>query len=91
MAAELAPLAPGSRILVTGAGITGRAVVAALASFDVSVRVCDDDAAARQELADRGVATVATSVAAAGAGDYDLVITSPGFPPTAPVLVITRS
>lgn len=87
VAAELAPLAPGSRILVTGAGITGRAVVAALASFDVSVRVCDDDAAARQELADHDVATVATSVAAAGAGDYDLVVTSPGFPPTAPVLV----
>ncbi|MFM8599549.1 MAG: UDP-N-acetylmuramoyl-L-alanine--D-glutamate ligase [Mycobacterium sp.] len=85
--AELALLAPGSRILVAGAGITGRAVVAALAAFDVAVDVCDDDAAARQAIAASGVATLEPAAAAAGADGYDLVVTSPGFAPTAPVMV----
>ena len=44
VSAGLEPLAPGARILVTGAGSTGRAVVAALASWDVEIRVCDDNA-----------------------------------------------
>ena len=85
--AELSPLAPGSRILVAGAGITGRAVVAALAAFDVAVDVCDDNAAARQAIAASGVITLDPAAAAARADGYDLVVTSPGFPPTAPVMV----
>ena len=48
----LTPLAPGARVLVTGARVTGRAVVAALASWDVRLWVCDDDAAMARALGD---------------------------------------
>ena len=81
---DLSPLAPGARILVTGAGITGRAVVGALSSWDVDVRVCDDNAAALQALT--GVGTITSAEAIDRAAEFDLVVTSPGFPPTAPVL-----
>ena len=84
--ADLSPLAPGARILVTGAGITGRAVVAALTSWDVAVWVCDDSADALAMMAADGVATITVAEAIAKAGTFDLVVTSPGFPPTAPVL-----
>ena len=86
MAAGLQPLAPGARVLVTGAGITGRAVVAALASWDVEIRVCDDNADALAALNANGVATVTPAEAVAAIDGFTLVITSPGFPPTAPVL-----
>jgi UDP-N-acetylmuramoylalanine--D-glutamate ligase len=63
---DLALLGPGSRVLVAGARVTGRAIVAALAIG--------------------GATAVGTAEAQARAGDFDLVVTSPGFPPTAPVL-----
>lgn len=84
MPAELSPLAPGARVLVAGARVTGRAVVGALSSRDVEVTVCDDDLAAARGLA--GATGISTAEAIAGAGSFDLVITSPGFAPTAPVL-----
>ena len=84
MATDLSPLAPGARVLVTGARVTGRAVVAALAPWDVRISVWDDDAAAARALGD--VHVVMPDEAVARAGDFDLVVTSPGFPPTAPVL-----
>ena len=71
-------------MLVTGARVTGRAVVAALAPWDVRLSVCDDDVAAARALGD--VEIVAPGEAIAGAGEFDLVVTSPGFSPTAPVL-----
>jgi len=108
MPAELSPLGPGARILVTGAGITGRAVVAALssgvfASGDLDLRVCDDNVAALQELTQQGLTQqqltqqgltqqgltqqgLSTDAAIAEAAGFDLVVTSPGFPPAAPVL-----
>jgi|694.fasta_scaffold02382_4 UDP-N-acetylmuramoylalanine--D-glutamate ligase len=82
---DLAPLAPDARVLVTGARVTGRAVVAALGPWDVRISVCDDDPAAARALGD--VQFLATEEAAARATEFDLVVTSPGFPPTAPVLV----
>lgn len=82
---DLAPLAPGVRILVTGAGITGRAVVAALRSWDVDLLVCDDDVAALDRIADDGVGTLTPAAAVARVDEFDLVVTSPGFPPTAAV------
>ncbi|OBK72223.1 UDP-N-acetylmuramoyl-L-alanine--D-glutamate ligase [Mycobacterium sp. 1274761.0] len=81
----VAPLTPGARVLVTGAGITGRSVSAALESTAVRLTICDDDPLALQRLITP--ATVVTSAeAVAHIGDYVLVVTSPGFPPTAPVL-----
>lgn len=85
LAPDLAPLAPGGRVLVAGAGITGRAVVDALASWAVEVVVCDDNSAALTALAAAGVATVSTEAAVARIGEVDLLVVSPGFPPTAPV------
>ena len=89
MPTELSPLAPGARVLVAGARVTGRAVVRALSSRDVEVTVCDDDAAAARALA--GDAGLAPAEAIARAGSFDLVIASPGFAPTTPVMAAAAS
>lgn len=86
--ADLSLLAPGARILVAGARVTGRAIVAALADWDVRLSVCDDDpaaAAALRTIRD-DVEPLGPADAIARATDFDLVVTSPGFPPTNPVL-----
>ena len=84
MSGDLTPLAPGARVLVAGARVTGRAIVAALADWEVRLSVCDDDLDAARALA--GAAALSPDDAAARAGDFDLVVTSPGFPPTVAVL-----
>jgi UDP-N-acetylmuramoylalanine--D-glutamate ligase len=76
---------PGARVLVTGAGITGRSVSAALEPTGVRLTICDDDPLALQRLVTPAT-VVTTDEAVAHVADYDLVVTSPGFPPTAPVL-----
>ena len=81
----VAPLAPGTRVLVTGAGITGRSVSAALEPTGVRLTICDDDPLALQRLVTPAT-VVTTDEAVANIADYALVVTSPGFPPTAPVL-----
>lgn len=76
----------GARVLVTGARVTGRAILEALTFLGVRATVTDDSPAALATFADDGVDTVAPADAVARIADYDLVVTSPGFPPTAPVL-----
>ena len=78
------PLRSGARVLVTGARVTGRSVVAALASWDLDLWVCDDDLSAARALP--GVHGIGPEAAATRSANWDLVVTSPGFPPTAPVL-----
>ncbi|UQX09467.1 UDP-N-acetylmuramoyl-L-alanine--D-glutamate ligase [Candidatus Mycobacterium methanotrophicum] len=78
-----ADLQPGMAVLVAGGGVTGRAVLAALTALGVTATLCDDDPATRRRFADAGTATVDSSTAAQRIGDYALVVTSPGFPPTA--------
>ncbi|MEB3034965.1 UDP-N-acetylmuramoyl-L-alanine--D-glutamate ligase [[Mycobacterium] nativiensis] len=80
----LSPLSAGAQVLVTGVGVTGRAVVSALAPLGVDLTLCDDDAAALDSYT--GVTTLSPSVAAAQIADYALVVTSPGFAPDTPVL-----
>ncbi|KLO32073.1 UDP-N-acetylmuramoyl-L-alanine--D-glutamate ligase [Mycobacterium haemophilum] len=84
-------LVPGAPVLVAGAGVTGRAVLAALTRFGAVVTLCDDDPAALQQYANSGVATVSAATATQqmveGEKNYALVITSPGFAPSTPVLV----
>ncbi|HET9876767.1 MAG TPA: UDP-N-acetylmuramoyl-L-alanine--D-glutamate ligase, partial [Mycobacterium sp.] len=63
---------------VAGAGVTGRAVLAALQPLGAALTLCDDDP---------GLAAVSPAEAAAHIGEYALVVTSPGFPPAAPVLI----
>ncbi len=83
---SLARLAPGARVLVTGAGVTGRAVLTALRPLGVASTLCDDDPAALRPHAETGLATRSCADAAAGIAGYELVITSPGFAPDVPVL-----
>ncbi len=78
-------LVPGARVLVTGAGITGRSVSAVLEPTGVRLTICDDDPKALQRLITPAT-VVSTTDAQAHMADYNLVVTSPGFPPTAPVL-----
>ncbi len=66
--------------------MTGRAVLAALTRFGATPTVCDDDPAMLRPYADSGVATVDPAVAEQRISDYALVVTSPGFQPTTPVL-----
>jgi UDP-N-acetylmuramoylalanine--D-glutamate ligase len=82
---DLAPLAAGARVLVTGAGITGRSVSAVLEPMGVRLTICDDDPKALQRLI-TPASVVTTDTAVAHIADYALVVTSPGFAPTAPVL-----
>jgi UDP-N-acetylmuramoylalanine--D-glutamate ligase len=72
-----ADLLPGPRVLVAGARVTGRAVLAALGPLGAEVTVCDDDPA---------LASLTTTDAAVRVTDFDLVIASPGFSPTTPLM-----
>jgi UDP-N-acetylmuramoylalanine--D-glutamate ligase len=82
----LEALTSGAQVLVAGARVTGRAVVSALASFDVHIWVCDDNADSLKSLADNGIDAITPADAVLSIDNYGLVVTSPGFPPTAPVL-----
>ena len=73
-------------MLVAGAGITGRAVLATLQPLGARATLTDDSPTALQHYAQSGVAIVDPAVAVERIADHDLVVTSPGFPPTAPVL-----
>ena len=76
----------GAAVLVTGAGITGRAVLAALTPLGARATLTDDNPSALTTFARSGVTVIDPGNAVQSIIDYDLVITSPGFPPTAPVL-----
>jgi UDP-N-acetylmuramoylalanine--D-glutamate ligase len=76
----------GAAVLVAGARVTGRALLAALTPLGARTTVTDDSPSAVQTYAQNGVAVIDSANAVATISDYDLVVTSPGFPPTAPVL-----
>lgn len=82
----LAPLVPGVPVLIAGGRVTGRAVLAALTRFGATPTVCDDDPAMLRPYAERGTETIAPSAAVRQISRYALVVTSPGFQPTTPVL-----
>jgi len=86
---DLSVLRPGAHVLVAGARVTGRAIVAALAPLDVDLWVCDDNLASAEALA--GVEALSPADAVGRIDTFDLVVTSPGFPPTAPVLAAAAS
>ncbi len=76
----------GAAVLVAGARVTGRALLAALTPLGARTTLTDDSPSALQTYAQNGVAVIDPANAAVTITDYDLVVTSPGFPPTAPVL-----
>jgi UDP-N-acetylmuramoylalanine--D-glutamate ligase len=76
----------GAAVLVAGARVTGRAILAALTPLGVRATLTDDSPSALTAFAQSGVAVIDAANAADRIADYDLVVTSPGLPPTAPVL-----
>ncbi|MCV7412870.1 UDP-N-acetylmuramoylalanine--D-glutamate ligase [Mycobacterium florentinum] len=82
----LEPLVAGAPVLIAGARVTGRAILGALSRFGAVATLCDDDPAMLGPYAESGVPTVDPATAVARIGEYALVVTSPGFQPTAPVL-----
>lgn len=82
----LAPLVPGAPVLVAGGGVTGRAVLAALGRLGAEATLCDDDPETLRGYAEGGVATTTTAAAARQVSGFALVVTSPGFAPTTPLL-----
>lgn len=90
-AAGLDPLRSGARVLVAGAGVTGASVLAALAPLGVVVDLTDDREEARvaagQNAAAAGARVIDPATATARIADYALVVTSPGLPPSAPMLI----
>ena len=81
------PLGADSAVLVVGAGITGRAVLAALAPLGARATLTDDNPVALTTLAQQGVEVLDPGSAVDRIASFDLVITSPGIPPTAPIPV----
>jgi UDP-N-acetylmuramoylalanine--D-glutamate ligase len=81
----LAPLSAGAPVLVAGGGVTGRAVLTALAELGARAVLCDDDPATRRQFAAAGTPTLDSATAVDHVADYALVVVSPGFAPTAPV------
>ena len=66
-------------MLVAGGGVTGRAVLAALAALGATATLCDDDPATRRQFAESGTPTEDSATAAAHIADYALVVVSPGL------------
>jgi UDP-N-acetylmuramoylalanine--D-glutamate ligase len=85
MTPALEPLTAGAPVLIAGGGVTGRAVLTALRALGAMATLCDDDATTRRQFAESGTPTEDSATAAAHIADYALVVTSPGFSPTAPV------
>ena len=81
----------GAAVLVAGARVTGRALLAALTPLGARTTLTDDSPSALQTYAQNGVAVIDSANAVATITDYDLVVASPGFPPTAPVLAAAAS
>jgi UDP-N-acetylmuramoylalanine--D-glutamate ligase len=76
----------GAAVLVAGARVTGRAILSALTPLGVRATLTDDSPSALTTFAQNGVAVIDAANAAEKIADYDLVVTSPGLPPSAPVL-----
>ncbi|HUR50931.1 MAG TPA: UDP-N-acetylmuramoyl-L-alanine--D-glutamate ligase [Mycobacteriales bacterium] len=72
----------GRAVAVAGAGVSGAAAARVLRDLGARVHVVDADAAALEVLAAEGFVT-----GAALPEELDLVVTSPGWRPTAPLLV----
>ncbi|GAA5173224.1 UDP-N-acetylmuramoyl-L-alanine--D-glutamate ligase [Amycolatopsis dongchuanensis] len=75
----------GRHVLVAGAGVTGRSAVPVLLELGARVTVTDGDAGRLAEFEGTGART-ALGLAEPPA-DVDLVVTSPGWRPTSPLLV----
>jgi UDP-N-acetylmuramoylalanine--D-glutamate ligase len=74
----------GKHVLVAGAGVTGKSVASALLGAGAHVTVTDGVADRLTDLPDGAATAAGLTTPPEGT---DLVVTSPGWPPTAPLLV----
>ena len=73
------------RVLITGAGVSGRGCAAVLAGLGVDITVADGNAESRARIeSELGVATADTDAVALD--EYSFVVTSPGWRPDSPLL-----
>ena len=78
----------GKRVLVTGWGISGRALVQPLRDVGASITVTDSNQASSTEVESLGLTAASESDLLDGSAldDIALVVTSPGWRPQAPIL-----
>lgn len=91
-----ADLAQARRVLVAGAGVSGRGCARVLDRLNFAVTIADDNPQARQTALDDCGARAAglsteQAMAVAGDGQIDLVVTSPGWRPNSPLLEAYRA
>lgn len=73
------------RVLIAGAGVSGRGCAAVLAGLGVDITVADGNAESRARIeSELGVATADTDAVALD--EYSFVVTSPGWRPDSPLL-----
>ena len=77
----------GRHVLVAGAGVTGRSVAEVLLEMGARVTVTDANADRLTELPGLPDGAVTAPGLTEPPADTDLVVTSPGWPPTSPLLV----
>ncbi|MGP5578035.1 UDP-N-acetylmuramoyl-L-alanine--D-glutamate ligase [Corynebacterium flavescens] len=86
--ASRVPASLRGKVLVAGAGVSGRGCVRVLHELGIDTTVADGSADARQSMeAQFGVDTLSPAEALQATGDFDLVVTSPGWRPDTPLLV----
>ena len=71
----------GANILVAGARVTGRAILAALTPLGARTTLTDDSPSMLTEFAKNGVAVLDAATAVETVGDFDLVVTAPACRP----------
>ncbi|BAU96494.1 UDP-N-acetylmuramoyl-L-alanyl-D-glutamate synthetase [Corynebacterium suranareeae] len=82
------PTSLQGRILVAGAGVSGLSIAKMLSELHCDVVVADDNETARHMLIEVvDVADISTAQAQAELDSFSIVVTSPGWRPTSPLLV----
>ncbi|ANE04404.1 UDP-N-acetylmuramoyl-L-alanine--D-glutamate ligase [Corynebacterium crudilactis] len=82
------PVALQGRILVAGAGVSGLSIAKMLSELHCDVVVADDNETARHMLIEIvDVVDISTAEAQAQLDTFSIVVTSPGWRPTSPLLV----
>ena len=79
------------RVLVLGAGVSGRAAVRLLQHIDATAVLVDDNEAARAAAAELAVDIFTMAEAEASLAEVALVVTSPGIPPHHPFFAVAQA
>lgn len=79
------------RVLVLGAGVSGRAAARLLQHIDANPILVEDNDAARADAAEEGVDILTMAEAEASLTDVTLVLTSPGIPPHHPFFAAAQA